>query len=492
MKREAASPKQQTTLEQRVTGFIKKHRLFSPSEALLVAVSGGADSVCLLHLLAQQQAVLGAKLHIAHLNHKLRGDESDEDAWYVVGLAHKLGIPVIMDTRDVAAYRDQRRCSMEEAAREVRYGFLAEAATRVGAGCVAVGHTRDDQVETVLMHVLRGTGIAGLRGLQPKSVLLAGEGKSPLTVVRPLLEVLRYETVDYCRRHNLEPRSDSSNASIAFLRNRVRLELLPALREYNPRFDAALVRLAEIAAVELAYLDEQAARLWPKVSRVETSAVYLDKARLLRLSPVLQRHLLRRAAEQLLGNLRDIEADHVETMVNFLSKLAGKSLHLPHGLRLSVEYGRLVLALHETASCPFPPLESEAALNVPGVTILPGWKVRTEVVTGTTAASSNESNRFIACFDLKKAGTSLLLRGRRRGDRFQPLGMRQAKKLQDFMVDARIPRSWRSRVPLLCSPQQILWVVGWRVDDRVKVIPATKKVLKVTLERTADGCGCGA
>ena len=485
-------PKKQSTLEQRVTGYIKKHHLVSPGETLLVAVSGGADSVCLLHLLAQQQAALGIKLNIAHLNHKLRGAESDEDAWYVVDLGHKLGIPVIMDTRDVTAYRDRRHCSVEEAAREVRYGFLAEAASRVGANCVAVGHTRDDQVETVLMHLLRGTGIAGLRGLQPKSVLLAGLDKSPLTVVRPLIEVFRYETVDYCRRHNLEPRSDSSNASIAFLRNRVRLELLPTLREYNPKFDAALLRLSEIAAVELAYLDGQAARLWPKVARVETGAVYLDKARMLRLSPVLQRHLLRWAAEQLLGNLRDIEADHIETMMNFLSMPAGKSLHLPHGLRLSLEYGRLVLALAETTSCPFPPLEKEVPLNVPGETALPGWKVMTEMVTGTAVAGSNEGNRFVTCFDLKKAGIKLLLRVRKRGDRFQPLGMKQSKKLQDFMVDARIPRFWRSRVPLLCSPHQILWVVGWRIDDRVKVTPATKKVLKVTLERTADGCGCGA
>lgn len=485
-------PKRETTLEQRVVQFIQKHGLTSPGETVLVAVSGGADSVCLLQVLAQQQAALGVKLHAAHLNHKLRGDESDEDAWYVVDLAHKLGIPIMLDTRDVAAYRDQKRCSLEEAAREVRYGFLSETARTVRAGCVVVGHTRDDQVETVLMHILRGSGVAGLRGLQPKSVLLTGEDKTPLTVVRPLLEVFRYETVDYCRRHNLEPRSDSSNVSDAFLRNRVRMELLPMLREYNPRFDAALLRLATIASDEIAYLDEQASSLWHKVAQVETSAVYLDKNKMSSLPLVMQRHLSRKAAEHLLGNLKDIEADHIEAMVQFLSKPAGKSLHLPHELRLSVEYGRLVLALAETSSCPFPPLETEIALSVPGETAVSGWKVTAEVVKGTPDSGRNESGSFTACFDLDKAGTALLLRQRRRGDRFQPLGMRQSKKLQDFMVDAHIPRSWRNLVPLLCSGERILWVVGWRIDDRVKVTKATKKVLSVTLERTAHGGGCRA
>ena len=484
--------KKETTLEQRVTQFMRKHGLVSPGETLLVAVSGGADSVCLLHLLAQQQAKLGIKLHVAHLNHKLRGEESEEDAWYVVDLANNLGIPIMLDTRDVAAYREQKRCSVEEAAREVRYGFLAEAARAVGASSVAVGHTRDDQVETILMHLLRGTGIAGLRGLQPKSVLLTGEDRSSLTVVRPLLEVSRGETAGYCWRHNLEPRSDSSNVSTAFFRNRVRLELLPTLREYNPQFDSALLRLATIAFDEVTYLDEQAARLWHKVASIDASAVYLDKEKMLNLAPVLQRHLLRKAAEQLLGNLKDIEADHIEAMVTFLSKPAGKSLCLPHDLRLAAEYGRLVLSLAETSSCPFPPLEKEVALTVPGETLLPGWRVTAEVLRDAAAVCSGECNSFAACLDLDKAGDQLLVRQRRRGDRFQPLGMRQDKKLQDFMVDAHIPRSWRTLVPLLCSTEQILWVVGWRIDDRVKVTRATKKVLGITFERTADGCGLRA
>jgi len=164
--------KRKPLLEQQVVRFIRKTGLFSGSETVLVAVSGGADSVCLLHILLQIREELNINLQVAHLNHKLRGDESEEDAWYVADLADKLGIPVTIDTQDVAVYRDLRRCSLEEAAREVRYAFLSQVAASVGADCVALGHTRDDQVETILMHLLRGTGIAGLRGLRPRSTLL--------------------------------------------------------------------------------------------------------------------------------------------------------------------------------------------------------------------------------------------------------------------------------------------------------------------------------
>jgi tRNA(Ile)-lysidine synthase len=480
--------KKETSLEQRVIQFIQNHNLVSAGKTLLVAVSGGADSVCLLHTLVKQQAELGIKLHVAHLNHKLRGDESEEDAWYVANLAHNLGIPITMDTRDVNAYRTQKRCSLEEAAREVRYSFLAYLANSVGASCVAVGHTRDDQVETILMHLLRGTGIAGLRGLQPQSVLLTGEDKSPLTIVRPLLEISRRETVDYCRRFKLEPHSDSSNTSPDFLRNRVRLELLPVLKNYNPQIDAVLLRLAAIAADETSYIEEQASGLWNKVATTENGAVYLDRKIMLNLPLPLQRQLFRMAVDKLLGNLKDIESDHFEAMVDFLSKPAGKSLCLPHDLRLSTEYGRLVLNLAGVSLCPFPPLQNEVNINVPGETILPGWKVRTDIIQRRGVSNSNNRNGFTACLDLDKTGTRLLVRQQKRGDRFQPLGMSQLKKLQDFTVDNKIPRAWRSRVPLLCSPAHILWVVGWRIDDRVKATEATEKILRVKFTRIANDC----
>jgi len=273
---------QKIELEPRVKGFMRRHKLISPGGIVVVAVSGGADSVCLLHLLARCQEKLDIKLHVAHLNHQLRGAESEADARYVVDLADCLDVPCTMAERDVAAYKAERGCSTEEAARELRYDFLAEVADDVGASRVAIGHTRDDQVETILMHILRGAGTSGLRGLEPCSPIPCRSYQPSaishqIMAIRPLLDVTREETMHYCREHHLEPRIDSSNLSLSFLRNRLRLELLPLLREYNPNVDQALLRLAEIARDDIAFIEQQALQLWDELARGEDGVIYLNK-----------------------------------------------------------------------------------------------------------------------------------------------------------------------------------------------------------------------
>jgi tRNA(Ile)-lysidine synthase len=468
------------TPEQRVIDFIRKHSLFSAGDRLVVAVSGGADSVYLLHILARWKKELGVKPHVGHLNHMLRGAESDSDASYVSELAGRLEVPATIERRDVAAYHDQKGGSLEEAAREMRYSFLAEIAERISASKVVMGHTRDDHVETIVMHLLRGAGTTGLCGLQPRSVLPYSENSSHhLEVVRPLLEISRQETLEYCQKHNLAPQCDSSNTSPSFLRNRVRLELLPILRSYNPSIDKALLRLANIATDDISFIEKQASLLWKKLAREEGNVIYLDISQMVTLLRAMQRQIFRMAVKQLRGNLKDVEADHIEAMVDFLSKPAGKKLCLPDGLTLSTEYGRLVLAPAQASICPLPPLKRIYKINIPGETDLPGWQVRADIIQKV----ASDEDGLAASFDLDKVGTELVVRRRREGDRFQPLGMSQTKKLQDFMVDSKIPTSWRDRVPLICSDKQILWVVGWRIDDRAKVTESTEKVLRLQLER---------
>jgi len=471
--------RKEKTLAQRVINSIREQDLISAGDKLVVAVSGGADSVCLLHILAQHRSDLDVVLHAAHLNHQLRGAESDADAGYVSSLTRKLGIPAIIERQDVAAYHDRKGGSLEEAAREVRYGFLARVAKSIGASKVLTGHTCDDHIETVLLHLLRGAGTAGLCGLQLRSALPCSKNSSPLEVVRPLLEITRQETVDYCRRHRLAPRSDSSNESLSFFRNRVRLELLPVLRSYNPGIDRVLIRLADIAGDDISFIEEQASLLWPDLAEKDGDALYLDINKMVALPRAIQRQAFRKAVKQLRGNLKDVEADHIEVMIESLSKPAGKRFHLPDGLTLSTEYGRLVLTPTRASVCPLPPLQNSASINIPGATDLPGWRVRAEIVQ----KSIGNENNLTASFDLDKIGKKLVVRRRRPGDRFQPLGMSQTKKLQDFMVDAKIPRVWRDRVPVVSSARQILWVVGWRMDDRVKVTEKTKKILHLQFER---------
>jgi tRNA(Ile)-lysidine synthase len=506
--------------ESKILDFIQRHSLIRRRELVVVGVSGGADSVCLLHVLAKSRSRLGIRLHVAHLNHQIRGVESEADAEYVSNLAGSLGIPSTIEAQDVAAYRTQRKCSLEEAARELRYGFFARVAGKVGARRIAIGHTRDDQVETILMHILRGTGIVGLCGLAPCSPLVydsqgmpsaagpssvAKERRGNLLVIRPLLDITREETANYCQKHQLDPRVDASNLLPSFFRNRLRLHLLPLLRQYNPSIDEALLRLADIAKENNAFIEQQASEVWDVVARRENNAIYLDKRQMASLSIALQRHLLRAAVTELAGDVRDVEAGHIEAARSLLNKPASKTSPLPHGLICQGGYDELVIGRpfpviasearqSEFPPCPFPPLADEFHLKVPGKTAFSGWNVLASIVrkhvdfrssrgamsTSRTARPSN----LVAHFDLQKTGMNLCVRRRRPGDRFQPLGMNTPKKLHEFMVDAKIPRSWRGRIPIVRSPQQIIWVAGWRIDDRVKLTEASKEILRLEFIRS--------
>ncbi len=469
----------QALLEQRVLNFIQGNQLVSGQHCLLVAVSGGPDSVCLLYILVKLQEELGIRLHIAHLNHQLRGADSEADAHYVSDLAHRLGIPATIEQRDVKAYQAQHHLSLEEAAREVRYTFLAQAAKSIGANRAAVGHTADDHIETILMHLIRGAGTRGLRGLQPSNRWQSSE--SSLTIVRPLLPVSRQETADYCHNDQLLPRIDTSNLSLSPLRNRIRHQLLPLLESYNPRVAEALLRTARIAGDDLAFLDKETSRQWGKIVQKQGTTITLDKEGFLELPPALKRYLLRRAIEDLLGNLKDIESRHIEEMIDALTKPTGKRLSLPGGLVFSIEYDKYLIGSDPAALSPFPVLDAEFPLKLPGETVPPGWHIEATIISREQITEKDED--FTAYFDLNKTGNKLLVRPRQPGDRFQPLGMNGPKKLGEFMIDSKIPSAWRQRVPIVCSPQHILWVVGWRIDERVKVTNTTRQILRLKFKR---------
>jgi len=449
----------------------------------VVAVSGGPDSVCLLYILSGLRKELDIKLYVAHLNHQLRGAESDADADYVAGLSRRLGIPATIESRDVRSYQTRHRLSLEEAAREVRYNFLAGVATEVGAERVAVGHTADDHVETILMHLIRGSGTRGMRGLLPVSHWTSSAGG--LTIIRPLLELSREDTTSYCRRHHIKPRTDTSNLSPEPFRNRIRHYLLPELRKYNPQIDEALLRLARTAADDFDFIETEARRLLGTVARTEGNSVVIDKKSFLALPPALKRHLLRTSIELLLGNLKDIEAAHVEDIIEALDKPSGKAIGLPYGLNFTIEYDRYVLAPDSVSPCPLPALESQFDLKIPGKTSAPGWSIEASIMPLSAAkVKAGETDDFAACFDFDRTGNELSVRCRLPGDRFQPLGMKKPKKLTEFMIDARIPRAWRRRIPIACSAGQILWVVGWRIDERFKVTEKTGKVLGLKFKRS--------
>ena len=447
---------------------------------MLAAVSGGPDSTALLLILSRLAPRLGLTLTAAHFDHGLRGvAAARRERANVESLCSRVGVRVEAGAGDTRAHARAHRLSSEEAARELRYAFLAEAAAATGCSAVATGHTADDQVETVLLHIVRGSGLAGLAGMAPRGPWPTA-GHDGLEVARPLLCLRREETVRYCWDEGLEPVADPSNLSPAFLRNRVRLELLPLLQDFNPRVDSALLRLAEAARVDLSALEAiAAASLSPGGGGRPT--IVLSRERLAGLPEGLRRHALRLAVRRLLGDLRDLGREHVEALVAGLRAGAGHHLDLPRGLRFDVGYEEATLSL-EPAEPPLAgALPAEAPLAAPGVTSWGPWLVEAELLE--TAAGRPPADPWQAWLDADVTGGDLLVRSRRPGDRFRPLGLAGEKKLQDFFVDARIPRPERDAVPLVCGKPGIVWVVGHRIDERARVTESTRRVLRLRFRR---------
>ena len=469
-------------LERRVHRFIRRHDLLHDGDSVLVAVSGGPDSTALLLLLAHLAPQLRLTLSVAYFDHKLRGaDEARRERLFVEGLASKLNLPLITSGADVRGHARDQRISLEEAAREQRYAFLAEAAGRLGMSIVAVGHTAADQVETVLMHLLRGSGLSGLAGMLPRSPWpLNVENAAGLALVRPLLEVTREETLAYCREAGLEPIEDPSNRSLAYRRNRLRHEILPVLRRYNPRLDRALLRLASAAAADREAIEQAAAGILAGVGRIAGDSVHLSRSRLQSFPEGLRRHVLRAAVGRLLGDLQDIEAKHLEMMAAAAEKPTGSRIDLPRGLRLEVGYDEVILTLNvedlPVAALP----ESDVPLAVPGRTRAGRWLFEARIVSVGATPRADESNEVRISLDAL-AG-DLLVRRRRPGDRFRPFGLAGEKKLQDLFVDAKVPRRLRDAVPIVCDRDGILWVVGYRIAERARVSSAAKRMLRLRVQ----------
>ena len=450
---------------------------------LVVAVSGGPDSLALLYALHRLRDELGLALHVAHLDHRLRGQDSAADAEFVAQTCAKLGIDYTVEDVDVPAFRREHRMSQEEAAREVRYRFLVCVAEQVGADTVALGHTSDDQVETVLMNVIRGSGLRGLRGMRPVSKQrIAG---SDLTLFRPLLNLPKQDTIAYCEALHLTPRADESNRSMEMTRNRIRLELLPLLRDMNPAFGDAALRLSRNAVDALAVVDKAVDEAWSDAVTEEGESIRIDRERFFELDAALRSHLVIRALSHVKGDTQGIERIHVDDAVNAVIESSGSQLHLPGGLRLIVEQRSAHLYAEDDvfASSSF----DASPLAVPGLKTVGGWRISTERIKIASEDRSSgtywhSAEQFVERFGRGVDVSSLAVRSRVPGDRFQPLGMSGTKKLKDFMIDEKVPGSMRDGVPLIVTSRGIAWVVGWRIAEWAKV-DDDHECLEIRVER---------
>ncbi len=495
---------------------IRTYAMLAPGDALIVGVSGGADSLTLLHVLRALAPELDVRLHVAHLDHQIRGADSAADAAFVAEVARAWGLPATIEAHDVPAYAVRHGLAIEEAARQVRYAFLARVAIGAGAHKVAVGHTADDQVETVLMHFLRGSGLAGLRGMLPVSQFPITNDQIPsLVLLRPLLETTRAEIEGYVREHGLQPRFDLSNLDRTLYRNRLRYELIPHLATYNPRIRDVVRRSARIFADDFDYLHEQILAAWAEVVKEKEGALTFALAPWRRLHPSLQRGLLREAIRRLRRELRNINWIHVEDALTIANdRPAGSAATLPQGLVLYKSYDSFTIAEAPLRPADLPQLTVDRVpLAIPGITRLPDtdWQVTAELRDFnaldtlqnldsrlqpvqedpakplTPHSSSRPPFTWRADLDFDRTGPELWLRRRQPGDRFQPLGMGgHSVLLREFMINVKLPATARDDYPLVASPEHVVWVPGYRIDERVKVTRETRRWLSLALIEIDD------
>lgn len=454
---------------------------------LLVGVSGGPDSLCLLDALYR----LGYKIHVAHVNHKLR-QEAAEELLMVRQVALQRGLPFSSVEVDVLGYADQVGMTIEEAGRALRYQFLFAQAQQVGAQAVVVGHNADDQVETVLMHILRGSGMAGLRGMTLRA--LPNPWSQQIPLIRPLLHTWRSDIEAYCAKNGLQPSQDLSNLDPNYMRNRIRLELIPLLEKYQPAVRGRLLNLARLVGDE----DDQLAQLLEKAWQsclLDQGERYvrLSLAELRRHPLAIQRRIVRRVAGMLRPGLTDVTFDDIERAVLF-TQLPPQTRQLDwmSGLRLLIEGESLWLAGWE-AELPVAdwlqlPDGQQLVLSVPGqIGLSGGWWLRAEL--GNLDAEDMlrviaNNDPFQVWLDAETLAGTLLLRSRKAGDLFEPLGMNgQLLSLNDWMIKHKLPRRARALWPLLCSEENIVWIPGFQPAHSARIRRGTRQVVHLHLSK---------
>ena len=455
--------------EKKVLSTILKYQMINEGDRVIVAVSGGADSVCLSKILYALREHLNIVLLVAHFNHGLRPKEDEKETEFVANLAKKLNLTFICDVSK--SIKKVHGSSLEEKAREMRYQFFQKAINENHAQRLALGHTMNDQAETVLMHFLRGTGITGLSGIPPIR---------QNCFIRPLINITRDEIHSYLKENDESFIMDSSNLETRYLRNKMRLELLPLLLEYQPKLIKHLGELAYLCGQETQFIDEQAVKLLDIIT-INSSKHSLDLllAPFTALVSPLQYRVIRQAIKRIKGNLRKIEKGHIEIIIDCAKREKPQiKVNLPDNIIVKKIYNKLRFSLGDPKTQNF----SYSIRNIGMLTI--------KEINKTVSLTKISKNDFMlstdspeeAYLDLDKLKWPLKIRNFRAGDKFIPFGMNEFKKVKDIFIDNKIPSEERKKTPILVSNGAIAWVHGIRIDERFKIKQTTKRILKCKVE----------
>jgi tRNA(Ile)-lysidine synthase len=461
----------------RVLETIARHSMVDRGDIVVAAVSGGPDSVAMFYALLELREPLGFELAACHLDHGFRGPDSAADAEFVARMCAAEGVRCEVSRRDVPALMKRWGVGAEEAGRRARYEFYEEIASKLGATRVALGHTMDDQAETVLMRLLRGSGSEGLGGIPPVRDIY----------IRPLLFVSRRDVEAYCAGRGLATRTDATNLEPRYFRNQIRLQAIPFLERWNPRIRETLAAMSDMLRDDAAYMEAAAKEAMDGLVAARDGGFVIDLAGFMRTHAALRRRLVRIVSDEVLGRSGTLGHSHVEAVLDLAGTgRTGAVLHLPGGLVARKEAGGVIaFEIGPSSGMCRPAVSLPRAVRVPGRTVLPemGMCIEAEVIPRDELHHPAEANRDprVAYVDFGLLAEPITVRSRADGDFFYPLGLGGKKKVGDFLTSAKVPIEERSRVPIVLAGDDIVWVGGHRIDDRFKVSRETRDVLVLRL-----------
>ena len=464
-------------IENRFKTFIRENKLIEKGDGIVVGLSGGPDSVCLLNMLCSIREEFNLRLSAVHINHMLRGAEADGDEEYSKKLCSKLNVEFFSRKIDINKYATEKGLSSEEAGREVRYECFEEVMKKLNYNKIATAHNANDQAETILMRIMRGTGLEGLGGIPVKR---------DEVYIRPILFMLREEIENYCKVNNLETRIDSTNLQRIYSRNKIRLDILPYMKEnFNSDVVQAINRMALILQDDNDFIEKEVDKIYNSFCTYKDNTVTLNKEIFNEERAILNR-AIRRAILQVSGSIYNVQLKNIEDIYTLGSLGTNKKIDLPNGVIAENIYGNVVLKKRDNVKNKV----EQDDINIHKEDIIDkkvlfgNYEITFEKIENKQNIKFNKSN-LIKYFDFNKINGNIIIRSRKNGDKIIPLGMNGSKKIKDLFIDMKIPKELRDEIPIVQFDEEIAWVVGLKVSNNYKITDQTTAILKIVCKERA-------
>ena len=457
---------------EKVLSTINKYNLIQKGDKIVLGLSGGPDSICLLHILNRLKQDLDIELYAAHLNHQIRGIEAQKDALYFAQMCESMGITYFIKSIDVPKYCEDNGVSIEEGARKLRYEMFDEIKNKTKCNKIAIGHNLNDQAETVLMRIMRGTGLQGLRGIE----YIRENG-----IIRPILDLERSEIEAYCKEHSLNPRIDESNLESIYTRNKIRLELIPYMKDnFNSNIVESIVRMSNSLRSDSDYIEEQALIKFDEVCKFNSDSVEINLNKYKNLHNAIKVRIIRNSIKCILGDTNFLDQKHIEDVIGLENEnKINKRLNLPRGIFAYRKQGTILLTNKEIVN-----EEIEFCYNIPSNGFIKLKELNMIVETTTMSIdryNSSRKDKLSKVFDLNKIKGGITIRNRKQGDKIKLAS--GSKKLKDLFIDLKIPREDRCKVPVMVDTEGVIFVGDYKSSENYKVDSQTKEVLKVTFKK---------